>query len=185
MGHNDLLATLAIALLWIVLYAANRVLFSFAEVAPWVSLIFLPSGYKMACAAVLRSRSIPGLFIGSVATGFIFLKDFSTVDVLMFSLFSSTLPFVALRVTERIRPLDEDLSNFSLQHVSLLALIYAGLNGVFHFGYRYHVMFFRDVHHFSQLLSMMAGDILGILLFMWLVGRVTRYLLTQLKNKKI
>ncbi len=184
MDLDDLLNTIAIALLWIFLYTCNHTLLAFTNISAWVSLLFIPSGFKAASAFILRSRAIPGLFIGSLATGFLFLKDFSTPDVLMFSLFSATLPYVALRLVEYLRPLQFNLSDFSLQHIALYSLCYAFLNSVFHFGYRYHILFLRDVHQLKAWLGMMVGDILGILFFMYFLAKTVRYLSNQLKHKK-
>jgi hypothetical protein len=138
----------------------------------------------MACAVIFRSRAIPGLFIGSVATGFLFLNDFSSFDVLIFAFLSATLPYAALLLTERLRPFDKGLTNFSLQHASTMGLCYALLNATFHFAYRYQDLFLRDIHQFKALLAMMVGDILGILCFMYLLAWVTRNFLPQLKLKK-
>lgn len=169
------LLTGAIALLWLIFYSANHELFKFAEISSWISLIFIPSGFKIAAVAIFRSRALLGLFIGSLMTGFFFLNDFLFVDLAVFSLFSSTLPYVALKITEMFFFIKPCLSNLSLRHVLSLGVIYGLLNGMFHVGYRYHALFIRDVHKLHEFLSMMVGDILGILIFMYLVSRLTRY----------
>ncbi len=172
----SLYLTIALSVIWVALYSLNHWLFQFTEITPWVSLVFIPSGFKVACAAIYRWRSILGLFLGSFVTGFLFLKNFSLVDVAMFSLFSATLPYTALRLSEKILFFENDLSNLSIRRISLLALIYALLNGFFHVAYCYHVLFLRDVHAVKALLSMMLGDVLGVFLFMWMVARTFKYL---------
>ena len=70
-------------------------------------------------------------------------------------------------------------------HVAILGLVYAILNGVFHVGFHSQAIFFREAHHVKKMLLMMIEDILGILLFMYLLARSTPYLSTHFKNKKL
>ena len=181
MKLNYLATTLAIALIWAVLYSLNHYLFKITEVTPWASLIFIPSGFKMACVAIYRLRSVLGLFLGSIMTGYIFLGDFSFVDVAMFSVFSSLLPFATLVIVERFLPIHASLVNLSIEHILSFAVVYSILNGFFHTAYRYHVLFFRDVHGIKAFISMAVGDFFGILLFVYFLPKFIRYLYMQIK----
>ena len=174
-----------IAALWVLLYYLNHTLFRFTEVTQLTSLIFIPSGFKIAVTAILRTRAWLGLFLGSILTGYLFLKNFSAFDVVVFSMLSATLPFLALRLSEYFLPLKRDLSNLKIKHILLMGLIYAALNGAFHVGYRYHVLFVRDVNEMRELLSMMAGDVLGILISMLLIAKLSRLGVVQSLLKKI
>lgn len=174
MNAKDIYIDFIIGVLWIALYSINHWIFKFTEISSITSLIFVPSGYKIGVASVFRMRGFLGLFLGSLATGFIFLKSFNIVDIAVFSVLSATLPFMALKIMEYLIPLKRDLSNLSIKHILLVGMIYAGLNGVFHIGYEHHDLFLRDAHELNELFCMMTGDILGILLFMLLVSRFTQ-----------
>ena len=165
-----------IALLWVVLYSINHTLLKVAEITPYVSLIFIPSGFKIACASIFRERSILGIFLGSLVTGFLFLKSFSLIDLESFSFLSAILPFIALLITEKILTIRTDLSNLCKKRIVLLSVIYAVLNGFFHVTYRYHVLFLRDAHKLYEFFAMAIGDILGVFLFMWMVAKTFKYL---------
>ncbi len=171
--------TSVIGFLWIGLYSLNHILFKMTEITPYISLIFIPSGFKIACASIFRERSILGIFLGSLITGFLFLKKFSMVDVVIFSCFSATLPFMAFMITEQLLPTKTDLSNLCIKRIALLSVVYAVFNGFFHIAYRYHVLFLRDPHKTYEFLAMALGDILGILVFMLLVAKATKYLWIQ------
>ena len=176
--------TLFIAAVWVLLYYFNHTIFKFTEVTQLTSLIFIPSGFKIAVTAILRMRAWLGLFLGSILTGYLFLKNFSAFDVIVFSILSASLPFVALKLSEYFLPLKRDLSNLKIKHILLMGFIYAALNGVFHVGYRYHVLFVRDVHEMHELLSMMVGDVLGILIMMQLIAQLSRLSMVQNFLKK-
>ncbi len=180
MKLQSVFITVIVAFLWVVLYWLNHTIFRFTEITAITSLVFIPSGYKIAVVSVFRLRSWLGLFLGSLTTGFLFLNKFSFEDVVVFSFLSATLPFVALKLSEYIRPLRWDLSNLDVWHISIMGFTYTALNGIFHVCYRYHVLFFRDVHEVQELLAMMVGDILGILIAMLIVARLSK--LKAVKN---
>jgi len=179
MNLNQLIISIAIALLWVIFYSINHILFRLTEVSAITSLIFIPSRFKVASASIYRMRAIPGLFLGALITGFLFLKEFSWLDIIVFSSLSASLPYVALKLVEWRFPLKNDLSNLSPKHVMYLSVIYAILNGLFHICYRYHALFLRDAHEIYELLSMVLGDILGIVLFMYLISKITRFLIAK------
>lgn len=168
-----------IGFLWVILYSINHELFKITEITPYISLIFIPGGFKIACASTFRERSILGIFLGSLITGFLFLKNFSLVDVAIFSIFSATLPYASLKITEQLLSMKADLSNLCMKRIMVLGLTYAILNGFFHVTYRYHVLFLRDPHEIHEFFCMMAGDVFGILLFMVILSRATKYLLAR------
>ena len=174
MKFQSVFITVIVAFLWVIFYYFNHIIFRFTETTVITSLIFIPSGYKLAVVSVFRLRSWLGLFLGSLTTGFLFLNKFSFEDVMVFSFLSATLPFVALKLSGYIRPLRCDLSNLDIWHISIMGFTYAALNGIFHVCYRYHVLFLRDVHEVQELLAMMVGDILGILIAMLIVARLSK-----------
>lgn len=174
MKFQGFLITLLIAALWVLLYIFNHHLFRFTEVTQLTSLIFIPSGFKIAVTAILRVRAWLGLFLGSLFTGVVFLKNFSLMDVTVFSILSASLPFIALKLSEYFLPLKRDLSNMKVKHIFLIGFIYAFLNGLFHVSYRHQVLFLRETYEIRELLSMMVGDVLGILISMLLIAKLSK-----------
>jgi hypothetical protein len=174
MKLESLFVTLVIAALWVALFDFNHYVFKFTEVTAITSLIFIPSGYKVAVVCVFGGRSWLGLFLGSLITGFLFLSHFSYVDIFIFSVLSATLPFVALKLSGYVYPLNPKLSNLTVKHIILIGLIFATLNGCFHITYRYHGLFLRNGNEIHEILSMMVGDLLGILITILIVARLSR-----------
>lgn len=185
MKFQDLIFTLGIAIIWVLLYYGNHTLFRFTEVTSITNLIFIPSGYKIIVATVFRWRGWVGLFIGSLMTGYLFLDTFSSIDIVVFSFLSATLPLLALKLTEYCIPLKHDLSNLDIKHILLLGFSYGTMNGLFHISYRYHVLFLRDAYKIHEIFSMMVGDVLGILITMLIIARLTKLDMVQnfLKNR--
>ncbi len=184
MKYQDFFITLLIAVFWVLLYKFNHTLFKFTEVTPLTSLIFIPSGFKIAVTTIFRMRAWLGLFLGALSTGYLFLNHFAPTDVVIFSLLSASLPLVTLKLCEYFLPLKRDLTNMGVKHITLMGLIYGVLNSVFHVGYRYHVLFVRDAHEIQEFIDMFVGDVLGILIMMLIIAKLSRLNVVQhfLKN---
>lgn len=184
MKYQDFFITLLIAVLWVLLYKFNHTLFKFTEVTPLTSLIFIPSGFKIAVTTIFRMRAWLGLFLGSISTGYLFLNHFSPIDITIFSFLSASLTFVALKLCEYFLPLKRDLSNISINHIILMGLIYGLLNSFFHVGYRYHVLYVRDAHEIQEFIDMFVGDVLGILIVMLIIAKLSKFDMVQNFLKK-
>ena len=171
MRLQTLALTGVVALLWVLLYSLNHI-------------IFIPSGYKIAVVSLFRMRVWLGLFLGAIITGYLFLNGFPWIDIVFFSFLSATLPYIAFELGRYCVPLNRDLSNLGLRHITLIGLIYATLNGCFHLTYRYHGLFLRNGTEVHEILSMMVGDIAGILITMLLLSRLSKSrLFKSLPNK--
>ena len=175
MKSHILFITVVVAFFWVLLYCLNHIIFRFTELTPITSLIFIPSGYKIAVVSVFRIRAWLGLFLGALITGYLFLNGFSWIDIVTFSFFSSTLPLIAFKLGEYWISLKSDLSNLRIKHVVLISLIYAVLNGYFHVTYRYRDLFMRNGIETHEILSMMVGDILGILIAMLILSKLSKF----------
>ncbi len=184
MLQKDFSITLLILVLWVLLYALNHTLFRFTELTQLTSLIFIPSGFKIAVAAILRGRAWLGLFLGSLITGFVFLRDFSALDVMVLSILSASIPFAALKLGEFVLPLKQDLSNLAVKHILIIGFIYATLNGLFHISYHHQIVLIREAEEIRELLAMIVGDILGILIAMLMIARLSKFDIVQNFLKK-
>lgn len=171
MKLNFVSLTGIIALLWIATYTLNKILFSFTAISFYISLIFIPTGFKVACVTIYRWRAILGILIGSVITGLLFVKELVWGDILMFALFSACLPFLALKIMESITQLKPSLENISVKFILGLSVVYAFLNSLFHVSYQNNRFCLRHPEDLPHFFSMAIGDILGTLLFMVLIAK--------------
>lgn len=175
MKFNYFYTNIGVAIIWIILYVLNFTLFKLAYLNVLTSLIFIPSGFKIACILIFRERAILGLFLGALITGFLFLKNIMPIHILSLAAFSAIVPFFTLKIFEIIdTPFEASLSNLSDRHIIPLSLIYATLNGLLHIGYRFHYLTLDQPKELKELAVMMLGDILGIFLFMWLIAKLSR-----------
>lgn len=92
MKFNYFYTNIGVATIWIILYVLNFTLFKLAYLNVLTSLIFIPSGFKIACILIFRERAILGLFLGALTTGFLFLTEIKWVHIVALSFFQQSFP---------------------------------------------------------------------------------------------
>ena len=144
---------------------------SYLESAPNISWLFLPAGVRLILIMVFEERSLLGLFLGAMSTGFIFNDlNLSLGLITLISLVASLAPFLAYRIVKRYKfELDGDLRNLNLDTIVSLALGVGLLSTLGH-----HLVFRLNegifgVQGLGSVMTFFAGDLIGTLVILVLV----------------
>jgi glucose-6-phosphate-specific signal transduction histidine kinase len=154
------------------LYDINHwVMVDYFESSPNITWLFLPAGVRLIFIMVFEERSLLGLFLGSMSTGFIFNDlNLSLWLITLTSLVAILAPYLAYRIVKRYQfELDGDLGNLNLHTIASLALGVALLSTLGH-----HLVFKLNEGIFglqglSSVLTFFAGDLIGTLVILMVV----------------
>jgi glucose-6-phosphate-specific signal transduction histidine kinase len=154
------------------LYDINHwVMVDYFEGSPNTAWLFLPAGVRLILIMVFEERSLLGLFLGAMSTGFIF-KDLNLPLwlITLTSLVATLAPYLAYRIVKRYQfELDGDLGNLKLDTIISLALGVGLLSTLSH-----HIVFKLNEGIFgeqklSSVMIFFAGDMIGTLVILVLV----------------
>ena len=139
--------------------------------APHIAWLFLPAGLRLLLIMVFEDKSLLGLFLGAMTTGFIFNDlNLSPWLISLISLIATLTPYLAYRIVKRYQfELRGNLERLNLHTIASLALAVALLSTLAH-----HLVFKLNEGVFAkqELTSVMiffAGDLIGTLLILVLV----------------
>ena len=158
--------------MWVALYDINHwVMVSYLESAPNVAWLFLPAGVRLILIMVFEDKSLLGLFLGSMTTGFIFNDlNLSLGLITLTSLIATLAPYLAYRIVKRYQfELSGDLGGLNLDTIASLALGVALLSTLGH-----HLIFRLNeeifgVQGLGSVMTFFAGDLIGTLVILVLV----------------
>jgi glucose-6-phosphate-specific signal transduction histidine kinase len=154
------------------LYDINHwVMVSCFENAPNIAWLFLPAGVRLILIMVFEERSLLGLFLGALSTGWIFNElTLSLWLITLISLIATLAPYLAYLIVKRYKfELDGDLVNLNLDTIVSLALGTALLSALgHHLAFKLNEEIF-GVQGLSLILTFFAGDLVGILVILVLV----------------
>lgn len=171
---NEINLIVFIALCWTILFVGNQYLFQTLQLSPYVSLIFIPAGLRLALSIIYRQRSILGLFLGAVITSLL-SHELSLLHLLYLPLASAVEPFISLILIEKIYGHRLSFQWMSLGMILNISIVYAILCPLTHIGILY---LFDDPsrHNYTvELLGMMLGDFLGASVFLVLTHLVIHW----------
>ena len=162
--------SMIVALVWTALFHLNDFFFNAAEVAPLVSLIFLPAVLRPVAVLLFGIPGAVGLMLGSALT----IPIIETLNVsLVLTILSNGLVAWVVLAFMRLMPiyrseLTADMSGLTLRTVIVLASLTAlvsSLTNSFIFSLS------PDLSESSGLiLSMLVGDTIGALLMLYLLS---------------
>ena len=89
---NFLKLQLAVIFIWIFLFTFNGLFNTLIHHTDYISIIFLPAGFKITIACLFGKRIFWGLFFGTVATAQMFIDEALIKDILMIGLLSAASP---------------------------------------------------------------------------------------------
>ena len=158
--------------MWVGLYDINHwVMVSYLESAPNIAWLFLPAGVRLILIMVFEDKSLLGLFLGAMTTGWIFNDlNLSLGLIIIISLIATLAPYLAYRVVKRFKfELRGDLRNLNLDTIVSLALSAALLSTLGH-----HLVFKLNegifgVQWLASVLTFFVGDLIGTLMILMLV----------------
>ena len=157
---------IVIALGWCFFFSLNEALNLIGPYKDYISLIFLPAGFKIVLACLLRWQCFLGLFIGTNITGLIYLNYDLTQHLWFFSLFSAFSPIVAVIIVNYFFNLGFKLSEISLQKIILIAALYTLISTALYNTYLYGLGEISFIEFKQDSLAMFIGDITGAMLFL-------------------
>ncbi len=157
---------LLVIIAWLALFSLNEALTSLLPYKDYIALIFLPAGFKIICACLLRWQCFLGLFIGSIITGLIYLNESNTHHLWVFSFFSALMPIIVVLMIDYLCNLGFKLSEINLQKIILIAVLYALLSSVMHNSYLLWIGEISLIEYQQDSLAMFIGDMTGTLIFL-------------------
>lgn len=152
------------ALIWCVVWLANKYLMAATNVAPGIDLVFLPAGFRLLLVIVFGVWGAIGI---ALADPFMFLIEFhqgSPWELIINALISGFAPYLTVRVFSRLAGIEGSLVQLKPVHLPLLALAVSVVTPLLfnlHFLLSGRVPPSQFLHNFT---AMMTGDFLGCLL---------------------
>ena len=147
-------------------FSLNEALTSLLPYKDYIALIFLPAGFQIVLACLLRWQCFLGLFIGSIITGLIYLNESNNHHLWIFSFFSAFIPIIVVLVIDYLCNLGFELSETNLQKIILIAVLYALLSSLMHNSYLLWLGEISLIEYQQDSLAMFIGDITGALIFL-------------------
>ena len=158
--------------MWVGLYDINHwIMVSYLENSPNIAWLFLPAGVRLILIMVFEEKSLLGLFLGAMTTGWIFNDlNLSPWLISLISLIATLTPYLAYRIVKRYQfELRGNLERLNLHTIASLALAVALLSTLAH-----HLVFKLNegifgVQGLDSVLTFFAGDLIGTLVILVLV----------------
>ena len=139
--------------------------------APNIAWLFLPAGVRLLLIMVFEEKSLLGLFLGAMTTGWIFNElNLSLWLITLISLIATLTPYLAYLIVKRFKfELDGDLRNLSLDTIASLALGVGFLSTLgHHLAFKLNEGIF-GVQGLGSVMIFFAGDLIGTLVILVLV----------------
>jgi glucose-6-phosphate-specific signal transduction histidine kinase len=158
--------------MWVGLYDINHwIMVSYLENSPNIAWLFLPAGVRLILIMVFEEKSLLGLFLGAMTTGWIFNDlNLSPWLINLISLIATLAPYLAYRIVKRYQfELSGDLGRLNLDTIASLALGVGLLSTLGH-----HLVFRLNegifgVQGLGSVMTFFAGDLIGTLVILVLV----------------
>lgn len=151
-------------LIWCAVWVANMYLAAPAHVAPGISLVFLPAGFRLLLVIVFGVWGALGI---AIADPLLFFAEFghgSLREVLVNALISGFAPYFTVQAFFRLAGIQRSLIQLKPVHLPLLALAVSVVTPLLfnlHFLAEGREQPAEFLHNFT---AMMTGDFLGCLL---------------------
>jgi glucose-6-phosphate-specific signal transduction histidine kinase len=154
------------------LYDINHwVMVSYLDNAPNIAWLFLPAGVRLLLIMIFEEKSLLGLFLGTMSTGWIFNElNLSLWLITLISLIATLAPYLAYLMVKHFKlELRGNLRNLNLDTIASLALSVALLSTLGH-----HLIFKLNegifgVQGLDLMLTFFVGDLVGTLVILVLI----------------
>ena len=164
--YNAVKLQVIIVLTWIFFFSLNHFISFISPYKNYIALIFIPAGFKIVIACLLRWHCFPGLFIGSMITGLIYLDKSMHDHLWIFSLFSAFSPIVTINIVDNFLSLGYKLKEINLQKIILIAVLYGLVFSALHNTYLFWIEEISFIEFQQDSLAMFIGDFTGAMLFL-------------------
>ncbi len=157
---------LATALIYLLLDAVNRALFSSAALSSGENWIYLPAGLRLAFILIFLGTGAVAIALASCAIGLIHFSGMDPVTVLGAGLISGFSPWLARVICLEKFKLDTQLHHLNLAALVKIALTFAALNAVLQ------QLWFTwcnpSTHFIEATAKMFMADMLGTVILLYI-----------------
>jgi hypothetical protein len=168
--QKELNIQLIIILGWIIFFGLNHLINLIAPYKDYISLIFIPAGYKVVIYCLLKWRAFIGIFFGSILTGYYFLDNNSTHHIYTFAFLSALTPMIAIYIINLLSKLGDKLEFLTLSKVMLISFLYALISSFAHNTFLLSINKVTFIQYHQDSIAMFIGDILGAMIFLSLLS---------------
>lgn len=166
------------ALLYGLAYAFQAWLFHFSEHVSGIHWFYWPAGLRVLLVLVAGIHGAVGIFVASLWLTASYVQDLHGALLWMTAAASGFSAWVALRLLRMKGLISPSLSGLSSTALLQFALLYSGLNAVFH-QFVWWIFDRPGVLFWVDLWPMFVGDLLGAVVFLYGL----KWVLTLGKNK--
>lgn len=172
---RSLIIDIAFISAWLLTFYININLPKSLAVHEFITLIFLPAGIKFICAYLLEARSIPVIFTGCMITNFLFNNNPIMFDIII-SLTCSIPMYVTIYI---VRKYIDNIMR--LDKMILITFLYSIFSSILH-----NIIFHLNSINVesTELLIMFIGDLLGVLIIIYLYQNISHIFLKTMAAKK-
>lgn len=160
--------TLAVALIWVLLFELNQLFFSHFKITDNVNLIFLPAAARLLAILLFKQLGVMGLFLGGIFTVWLHIPNTTFSDIAIISAISALSPYISVTITKYCLEINDLLSSLHKKQLLIICAFYSIINSLCHNLYFY---FTQPAFDFSShFLTMMLGDFIGCILVLYLIS---------------
>lgn len=168
--QKELNIQLIIILGWVLFFSLNHFINLLAPYKDYISLIFIPAGFKVVIYCLLKWRAFTGIFFGSILTGYYYLDDNHTTHIYTFAFLSGLSPIIAIYIVNLIFKLGEKLELLTLSKVILISFLYALISSFAHNTFLLSINEVNFIQYQQDSIAMFIGDLLGAMIFLSLLS---------------
>ncbi|MGV0959317.1 MAG: hypothetical protein ACOYB1_05715 [Limnohabitans sp.] len=154
------------ALLFIVFFTVNGLIFSRMEYRHGVNWIFLPAGFRVILILVMGIPASMGIMLGTWFIDRAALESGQASIVWLNSIVSGFTPWVIMKALEKYGQLSAHLRQFSSAQLLNFTLIYGAANAVLH-QLGWWLLDPASVNPWVDIWPMFVGDVLGALIMLY------------------
>ena len=155
---------------WVFFFGLNHIINLIAPYKDYISLIFIPAGFKIVIYCLLKWRAFIGIFIGSILTGHYYLDDNLIHHIYIFAFLSALSPIIAIYIVNLISKFGDNLEFLTLSKVMLISFLYALISSFSHNTFLLGMNEVNFIEYHQDSLAMFIGDFLGAMIFLSLLS---------------
>ena len=168
--QKELNIQLIIILGWVFFFSLNNLINLIAPYKDYISLIFIPAGFKVVIYCLLKWRAFIGIFFGSIITGYYYLDDNRIHHIYTFAFLSALSPIIAIYIVNLLSKLGDKLEFLTLNKVMLISFLYALISSFAHNTFLLSINEVTFIQYHQDSIAMFIGDLLGAMIFLSLLS---------------
>lgn len=182
LNYKNLKLHLFIAISWFLVYSFNFYLLAPLEYKTHISFIFLPAGLKIAAATIFRIEAAIGLFLGSLLTGYLYIKGEYRHDIVIFSVLNTLSPIAAVYSINLFKNIGKQCEHLTFNTAIAIAIIYSFYSAFFHTFYLYEKYSLTAIEFTQDFIAMFVGDLSGAIIFLTVLASQRKRIIHYFMN---